>query len=318
MPKVSIIIPTYNREEYIVDAIESLLSQTFRDFEIIVIDDGSTDNTKQVLSKYGDKIRYIYQVNSERAVARNKGIEASKGEYIAFLDSDDLCMSNRLVEQVNVLDSKPDVGLVYANAIYVDYAKNIVIDKTAYIQRPSGFIFRYIVLAKDIFSPSQVLVRRSCFNKVGYFDHSTIPAEDWDMWLRIAKVYKVEHIPRPLVKYRLHSRESIGRQAESTLKAKLKVSQKHLSRELIPVLLDNSKELYLIREKAIDNIINEAVDGVYQLYVSGNMIQTRKVIGLMISAKPFLITDKLVMSVFFKSFLGQSLVNWLRLMKHAR
>ncbi len=113
MPKVSVIIATYNRTHFVCEAIESVLNQTFPDFEIIVIDDGSIDNTKQVLEKYASRIQYIFQENKGRAEARNTGIKNAKCEYIAFLDDDDIWLPNKLEKQVIFLDSHPDIELVY-------------------------------------------------------------------------------------------------------------------------------------------------------------------------------------------------------------
>ena len=114
MPKVSVIIPTYNRAEYLPDAIDSVLAQTFRDFEVIIIDDGSTDNTREIIEKYIKRypqiIRPFYQMNSGASVARNKGIEEARGEYIAFLDSDDVWLSKKLERQVSVLERDKKIG----------------------------------------------------------------------------------------------------------------------------------------------------------------------------------------------------------------
>ena len=120
MPKVSVIIPTYNREEFITETIKSVLNQTYKDFEIIVVDDGSTDNTKQKLEPFKSKIKLIEQKNSERAVARNNGVKSSSGEYIAFLDSDDLWIKNKLENQVNFLDEKKDFILTYGQSFRIN------------------------------------------------------------------------------------------------------------------------------------------------------------------------------------------------------
>ena len=114
MSKVSVIIPTYNREKLISRAIESVLAQVYPVYEIIVVDDGSTDATKSVLAPFNGKIKYIYQKNAGIAEARNRGIKESSGEYIAFLDSDDYWAPEKLAEQVKVLDANPQVGIVFA------------------------------------------------------------------------------------------------------------------------------------------------------------------------------------------------------------
>src|SRR4030042_1812239 len=170
-PKVSVIIPTYNRAHFILEAIQSVLAQTYADYEIIVVDDGSTDNTKDVLRTYGDKLKYFYQNNRGPAAARNLAISKSEGEYIAFLDSDDVWMPNRLEVQVPVLDDNPDLAFICSDARVVDSrgreiniwrkAKNN--NKTFESLREENFI-----------STLTVLMRRACFNAVGGFDE-TLP-----------------------------------------------------------------------------------------------------------------------------------------------
>lgn len=119
LPKVSVIIPTYNCAKYLLIAVNSVLNQTFHDFEIIIVDDGSTDNTKEILKnyikEYQNKIRYFYQENNGPGAARNKGIKEAKGEYVAFLDSDDKLVENSLLLRKNFLDSYPEIGLVFTD-----------------------------------------------------------------------------------------------------------------------------------------------------------------------------------------------------------
>jgi len=132
VPKVSIIIPTYNYAHFITEAIQSVLSQTFQDFEVIVVDDGSTDNTREVLAQFGNKIRYIYQENRGLSAARNTGILNSSGQYLCFLDSDDSLLPEKLELQVKLLDSKVDVDLVYTWWYLVDENGNIGIDSDCF------------------------------------------------------------------------------------------------------------------------------------------------------------------------------------------
>ena len=124
MPKVSVIIPAYNCAHYICHAVDSVLAQTFPDFELVVVDDGSTDNTRELLKQYGSQIKYIYQQNKDMTAARNTGINHSSGEYIAFLDSDDIWLANKLERQIVLLDQAPEVGLVYCWHYYIDPAGN--------------------------------------------------------------------------------------------------------------------------------------------------------------------------------------------------
>lgn len=230
MPKVSVIIPTYNREKYIVETLQSVFAQTFTDYEVIVIDDGSTDNTSVVLKPYLDRIIYIRKPNGGQGSARNAGIKMAKGEYMAFLDSDDLWMPEKLELQVKYLDEHPDVGLVFTD--YVVFSEDSPshglspargeggqrrfsdeLNKKCY----SGNDLSFNILFRGNFIANlTVMVRMDCFECVGYFDESRelIGGEDYDMWLRIAIRYKLGHIPEILAQYRVHGDNVIGTDLE--------------------------------------------------------------------------------------------------------
>lgn len=195
IPLVSVIIPTYNNADLIKETIDSVLGQTFRDFEIIVVNDGSSDNTVDVLKPYidTDKIKYIYQDNSGPTLARNRAIDRSRGKYIAFLDNDDLFMPTKLEQQVNFLNENDDYAMVYADAY--EFSRDKVINKSKLATNDrntmSGMIFEHLINGCFIFM-STVLVRRSVLDEVGYFDPNVgFSCNDWDMWLRISKNTKL-------------------------------------------------------------------------------------------------------------------------------
>lgn len=207
MVKVSVIIPTYNRAYCILNALESIFNQTFSDYEVIVVDDGSTDNTKQVLEKYSDKITYIYQQNKGQASARNNGIRNSKGEYIAFLDSDDEWLPERLKSGADILDSNKDVYLLFSD-MYRTKKGSVLKDTYFGLYKPCrGFVFKELYF-QDFIPTSSVIIRKECFLKQGYFDEFLPLCEDYDMWLRIAPFYKFEYIDKPLVIYRYNMHQS--------------------------------------------------------------------------------------------------------------
>jgi len=208
MPKVSIIIPTYNREEFIKGTIDSVLNQTYKDFEIIVVDDGSTDNTKSYLEKYNSKIKLIEQKNSERAVARNNGVKHSSGEYIAFVDSDDIWKEDKLKIQVEVLDNYKDVILTYGTCLRIN--KNGKTIKPAKRQREgySGNVFDKLLLRNFVVSATPVL-RHAIFNQTKGFKTKYVPYEDWEFWIRLSKLGKFYFIKDPLAFYRLHETQSV-------------------------------------------------------------------------------------------------------------
>jgi len=202
-PKVSVIIPTYNRGKYIKEAVDSVLSQAFQDFEIIVIDDGSTDNTREVLSLYSDKIEYIYQENKGISCARNTGIRCSNGEYIAFLDSDDMWLEDKLELQVRFLDKNRDVDMVYSGIYYFDEMFKINRDYFDLVKPYSGFVLKHLFL-RNFIPCVTVIVRKKCFEKIGLFDETLVFSEDYDMWMRVAMYFKIDFINKPLARFRIH------------------------------------------------------------------------------------------------------------------
>ena len=208
MPKVSVIIPTYNRENFIIETIQSVLNQTYKDFEIIVVDDGSTDNTKKRLESFRSKIKLIEQKNSERAVARNNGVKNSSSEYIAFLDSDDLWIEDKLEKQTAVLDTKKDTILVYGQSLRInENAKEV---KTAKRQTEgySGNIFEQLLMRNCIVSATP-MIRRKYFEMTTGFQTKHIPYEDWELWLRFSLLGNFYFLNKPLSYYRVHPQQSV-------------------------------------------------------------------------------------------------------------
>lgn len=199
---VSVVIPTYNYGHFVCDAVESALAQTYAPIEVIVIDDGSTDDTRRRLEPYFDRIRYVYQPNAGLSAARNAGIALAKGELIAFLDSDDAFHPRKLEFQVAYLQAHADVGLVATDAFSDEPRtwRDLVHDKDAVntIQE----VTLIDVVLKSRFAPSSVLVRRQCFRAAGVFDSLLESVEDRDMWIRIAAIGRISIITLPLTWYR--------------------------------------------------------------------------------------------------------------------
>jgi glycosyltransferase involved in cell wall biosynthesis len=204
--KISVIIPTYNYGCFIADAIGSVLEQTCRPDEIIVVDDGSTDETETVVRSFGDRVLYIKQENAGVCAARNRGVSESKGDLIAFLDADDTWEPAKLEKQLAIFNADPEVGLVHCGMREFDSETNETISTS--LEGQEGFVADELLLwerpAVNV-SGSSVMVRREVFDAVGGFDERLKVGEDWDFCYRTARKYKVGFVREPLVNYRIHS-----------------------------------------------------------------------------------------------------------------
>jgi GT2 family glycosyltransferase len=228
MPTVSVIIPTYNRAYLVSQAIESVLAQTYTSYEIIVINDGSPDNTKEVLDKYADKITALHQENQGVAAARNAGLKVAVGRYIAFLDDDDLWLPNKLEKQIAYLESNPNIGLVYSDMFCFD--ENGVLPHTWSQANPTPPVQEcWILFVRNFIPMPSVVVRRECLNQIGLFDNTVIPCEDYDMWLRLIEKFPVHFLNEPLVRYR-RSPDSLQKNEERQLVSWLRVKEKAFHR----------------------------------------------------------------------------------------
>lgn len=212
MPKVSVIIPLYNGERFIRDALESVLSQTFQDFEMIVVDDGSTDRGKDIVLDMKGPITYVYQENSGTAAARNQGVLNSRGEYIAFLDQDDRWYPQKLETQIRQLDDNPQIGIVYSDIDLIDDVENILEHgHLRNLKEPSkevGLLRMFPEYPRPDAYPSAVLMRREIFLRSGMFDpgFKRNCFEDVDLWFRIVrkKLGRFFFYPEPLIQIRRH------------------------------------------------------------------------------------------------------------------
>lgn len=208
-PKVSVIIPTYNYGHFLGEAIQSVLDQTFQDWELIVVDDGSTDNTREVVAAFADpRIRYVYQENRGNPAARNAALKLAAGEYIACLDADDMWFPEMLQKLVAQLDSlPPTVGLVYSDVYLFNNEDGAIIRRFLQGRRPpQGRIFDHLLDTDGWFiSDTGSLIRREVFERVGLYDESLLRYQDWEMWVRIAAAYEVAALDEPLARCRRHS-----------------------------------------------------------------------------------------------------------------
>lgn len=196
MPVFSVGIPTYNRKSYLEKAVCSVLEQTFPDWELIIVDDGSNDGTGNLISAYKDKrIKYIYQQNKGVASARNRCILKSKGEYICPLDSDDWWDKDKLEIQKQYIDQFPQYKIFHTQEIW--YRNDILLNQKNKHKKPSGAIFPHC-LPLCCVSISTAVIHKSIFNEIGMFDENLPACEDYDFWLRVSLKYPVYLIDKPL------------------------------------------------------------------------------------------------------------------------
>jgi len=206
-PIVSVIIPAYNHAKYILEALDSVLGQSFKDFEVIVVNDGSPDNTAEVLLplRESGRIRYYEQPNGGQASARNHGLREARGEYIAYLDDDDLWPADKLGWQVEILRNDPELFVVYGKCGNVG-AESIC---GADIELcPTGMIYEELSKGNPIRSPGQALIRMDALRNIGGFDVDIKGADDWDLWIRLAEKGRFEYDGRTALLYRTHDRNA--------------------------------------------------------------------------------------------------------------
>lgn len=208
MPKISIVIPAYNAEAFLGQTIASISAQSFDNFEIIVVDDGSTDATAEIASTADPRVRVVQQRNQGIAVARNVGISESRGEWIAFLDHDDLWHPHKLKAQTEVLERDPGCGIVYGeflrwNPLTPPQFLDETLDSRRIVPDLSGFILPRLIHTNWVLL-STAVIRRSVFDAVGCFDPAMPPADDWDLMLRAAEHFRFVKLAQPLALYRVH------------------------------------------------------------------------------------------------------------------
>jgi glycosyltransferase involved in cell wall biosynthesis len=204
---VSLVIATFNHARFLGDALDSAVAQTLRDVEIVVVDDGSTDDTPAVLARYGGRIRVIRQPNRGLAAARNAGLAASRGTYVSFLDADDVLMPTKLAGQAAILDRAPTVGWVYCDVLIETVATGATVpasERFGYGARMlEGWLFPELI--RGNFIPAIApLARRTVLDAAGGFDEHLTALEDWDLWLRLSLIAEARYNPAVLVRYRVH------------------------------------------------------------------------------------------------------------------
>jgi glycosyltransferase involved in cell wall biosynthesis len=242
---ISVIIPTYNSEKYIKEALDSVIYQTYKNIEIIVVDDGSTDQTYEILQPYIDRngIKYVYQENSGPALARNQGITNATGDFVAFLDADDIWLPHFLEKLYERLYYNNDIGFVYCDNYYVDEQKKYIENYIRETRKYSGNICTNLLCEHFILTPS-VLIRKKCFDVIGLFDESLRVGEDYEFFLRLAFAYNADFVDEKLWERRV-LKNSLSRQdfvidATNDLSTLKRFIKQHL-------------DLYINNKKTIDD-----------------------------------------------------------------
>lgn len=210
LPKVSVIIPNYNYGKYIRKTVDSVLAQTYPKIEIIVVDDGSEDDSLEVLKGYNGKISVIEQRNQGVSRARNCGVANSQGEYVAFLDADDLWLPEKLEKQMARLKADPEIGLVHCQMKFIDTEGQPCGKNESGME---GWVAKEFLLFEQgvvVGAGSTSLMPRKVFDEIGGFDHRQSTAADWDLGYRVAAKYKIGYVPEELVLYRLHGSNMHG------------------------------------------------------------------------------------------------------------
>jgi len=200
---ISVVIPTYNYGRYLREAIDSVLAQTYAPLEVIVVDDGSTDDTPEVLASYGDRIHAIRQQNGGVGSARNAGVAAARGEYIAFLDSDDIWLPEKLAKEIALFESDPELGLVHCGIERFDQSGPLSVS----LSGMEGWIAPDLLRLDSeviVAAGSTPMLPRRVIEEIGGFDTRLPPSEDWDFCYRVCSRYRVGFVPEVLVRYREH------------------------------------------------------------------------------------------------------------------
>ena len=300
-PRVTVILPTYNRAHFLGEAIQSVLDQGFADLELLIIDDGSTDSTADLVKSALDpRIRYFYQDNRGISGARNAGLSHARGDLIAFLDSDDLWGPNLLQVQTSALDNAPEVGLAYAKAQAIDVVGNLRPQIRGTRERYPAEAYRSMLYG-DFTCLQTTVVRRTCFENVGCFDESLKGRVDWDMFLRIARYYDFLFTDETLARFRLHEGQTTGKKSQvyqQVFESRLSVLDKAFGAADFP------EELHTMRSLAYRNAYIDI--GIHWLGLVAIQEATHSFIEAMrISGRPVATTARIVYLVSLYFFISQ-------------
>lgn len=294
-PTVSVNLCCYNSEKYLRETLQSVVEQTYKDWELVIINDGSSDSTESIISEYikhGYPVIYQYQENKGLGASRNEALKLSQGEFIAFIDHDDIWMPTKLEKQMPLFERNPMVGLVFCDSIFLKDNKNLY--RLYKKDRPlRGMVFRDL-LARYSLSMETVIVRKKTLLSLDHwFDDTLIMAEEMDLFLRIAYNWELDYVDEPLCKWRIHE------ESESYKHAYLIPKEKELILEKLTRLYPDFRERYSKEIEEQKRMIN------YQWALSkwkdGSIKEARRYL------KPYIWKDK---NAFLAYFLSYTSYNW--------
>lgn len=272
LPKVSVCIPTYNYGNFLSHAIDSVLNQTFTDYELIICDNASIDDTEEIVKSYSDRrIRYFRNSTNLGSTKNfNKCIEKSTGKYVYILHADDVMLPENLDEKVRILDSNPSVGLVHSNYYVINASgknlrESLILEETSTKQMiEDGLsVFRRLITGGDFICAPTVMVKRECYNKVGYFNPTLLYSPDWEMWMRIALEYDIAYIPTPLIIRRLHKEQATHRYHGKLFDS---IEEFHLKKNMLEQIKNRINDYEKLREKVLYNAAMRAIKKVIGNY----------------------------------------------------
>jgi len=254
-PLVSVVLPAYNRAALAVNAMESVWNQTYRPIELVVVDDGSTDSTRDSVLIWARghadepafEVHYLHQENQGANAARNLGIRLAKGELVAFIDSDDRWLPDKLEKQVPLFFEDPKVGAVYCGIGLIDLVSgvNLSEDRKLY---PHGWLLSELLVHDVTAGTPSYVIKKECFNNVGFFDVSLQARQDWDMWIRISTEYKFACVPEVLVEAGKHMGPRLSKDSKGSIDAHLHIFEKYAPlRKQFPLSIRRSAEGALLR-----------------------------------------------------------------------
>jgi glycosyltransferase involved in cell wall biosynthesis len=235
VPKVSVLMSVYNGASYLRQSVQSILDQTFLDFEFIIVNDGSTDNTQEILESVSDpRVQVLMQPNTGLTKALNRGLKLCRGEFIARMDADDLSMPERLERQLIFFDKHPEVGMVGTAYFEIDDNGRVLSEKACLLEDNQ---LRKVLIKYNPFCHTSTMIRKSVLSRVGFYDESFPYAQDYELWFRIAKHYKLANLPQFLTKNRIRD-DNISFAFESQqLKYAIKARRKEIQSRHYPIYL---------------------------------------------------------------------------------